>query len=51
MVGVKIDKLHVSYAFDYSLNDIQRISYGSHEIMIGLNFGDSNRRYRWLNRF
>jgi len=37
--------------FDYSLNDIQRISYGSHEIMVGLKFGDNQRRYRWLNRF
>lgn len=51
MVGVKINRLYVGYAFDYSLNDIQRISYGSHEIMIGLNFGDNTRRYRWLNRF
>lgn len=51
MVGIRIDKLYVGYAFDYSLNDIQRISYGSHEIMIGLKFGDSQGRYRWLNRF
>ncbi len=51
MVGVKVDKLYFGYAFDYSLNDIQRISYGSHEIMIGLKFGDSSKRYRWLNRF
>lgn len=51
MVGVRIDKLYVGYAFDYSLNDIQRISYGSHEIMVGLKFGDNQRRYRWLNRF
>ncbi|MGE0090715.1 MAG: type IX secretion system membrane protein PorP/SprF [Bacteroidales bacterium] len=51
MVGVRIDKLYVGYAFDYSLNDIQRISYGSHEIMIGLKFGDNQGRYRWLNRF
>ncbi len=50
-VGIKVDKIYVGYAFDYSLNDIQRISYGSHEIMIGLNFGDNTRRYRWLNRF
>ena len=50
-VGVKINRLYVGYAFDYSLNDIQRISYGSHELMIGLNFGDNTRRYRWLNRF
>ena len=51
MVGVKIDRLYIGYAFDYSLSDIQRISYGSHEIMIGLKFGDNTRRYRWLNRF
>ncbi|MBU8892409.1 MAG: type IX secretion system membrane protein PorP/SprF [Bacteroidales bacterium] len=51
MVGIKVDKLYFGYAFDYSLNDIQRISYGSHEIMIGLKFGDSSGRYRWLNRF
>ncbi|MFC2152651.1 type IX secretion system membrane protein PorP/SprF [Bacteroidota bacterium] len=50
-VGIKIDKLYVGYAFDYSLSDIQRISYGSHEIMLGLKFGDNSRRYRWLNRF
>jgi len=51
MVGIRIDKIYVGYAFDYSLNDIQRISYGSHEIMIGLKLGDNSRRYRWLNRF
>lgn len=50
-VGIKVDRLYFGYAFDYSLNDIQRISYGSHEIMIGLKFGDNTRRYRWLNRF
>jgi type IX secretion system PorP/SprF family membrane protein len=50
-VGIKVDKLYFGYSFDYSLNDIQRISYGSHEIMIGLKFGDNTRRYRWLNRF
>ena len=51
MVGIKVDKLYIGYAFDYSLSHIQRISYGSHEIMIGLKFGDNSRRYRWLNRF
>jgi type IX secretion system PorP/SprF family membrane protein len=50
-VGIKVDRLYFGYAFDYSLNDIQRISYGSHEIMIGLKLGDNTRRYRWLNRF
>jgi type IX secretion system PorP/SprF family membrane protein len=51
MIGIRVDKLNIGYAFDYSLNDIQRISYGSHEIVVGLKFGDNARRYRWLNRF
>jgi type IX secretion system PorP/SprF family membrane protein len=51
MVGVKIGKLYFGYAYDYSLRDIQNFSYGSHEIMIGLRFGDTQRRYRWLRRF
>jgi len=51
MVGVKIGKLYFGYAYDYSLREIQNLSYGSHEIMIGIRFGDSKRRYRWLRRF
>ena len=51
MVGVKIGKMYFGYAYDYSLREIQNLSYGSHEIMVGLRFGDSKRRYRWLRRF
>lgn len=51
MVGVKIGKLYFGYAYDYSLKEIQNITYGSHEIMVGVKFGDSQRRYRWLRRF
>jgi type IX secretion system PorP/SprF family membrane protein len=51
MVGVKVGKIYFGYAYDYSLKEIQNITYGSHEIMIGIRFGDSQRRYRWLRRF
>ncbi len=51
MVGFKYDKYQFGYAFDYSFNEMSRFSYGSHEIMIGIKFGDNRRRYRWLNRF
>lgn len=51
MIGIRVDKVNIGYAFDYSLNDIQRISYGSHEIILGLKLGDNARRYRWLDRF
>jgi type IX secretion system PorP/SprF family membrane protein len=50
MVGVKIGKLYFGYAYDYSLREIQNLTYGSHEIMVGIRFGVSKRR-RWLRRF
>jgi type IX secretion system PorP/SprF family membrane protein len=51
MVGVSIGKLYFGYAYDYSFKEVQKLTYGSHEIMIGVKFGDSQRRYRWLRRF
>ena len=51
MVGVSIGKLYFGYAYDYSLKEVQKLTYGSHEIMIGVKFGDTQRRYRWLRRF
>jgi type IX secretion system PorP/SprF family membrane protein len=51
MVGVNIGKLYFGYAYDYSFKEIQKLTYGSHEIMVGIKFGDSQRRYRWLRRF
>jgi len=51
MVGVKVGKMYFGYAYDYSLNEIQNVTYGAHEIMVGIRFGDSQRRYRWLRRF
>jgi type IX secretion system PorP/SprF family membrane protein len=51
MVGVTIGKLYFGYAYDYSLKEVQRLTYGSHEILIGVKFGDTQRRYRWLRRF
>jgi type IX secretion system PorP/SprF family membrane protein len=51
MGGVKVDKFYIGYAFDYNLSSIQRHSYGSHEFMLALKFGDNARRYRWLIRY
>lgn len=39
------------YAFDFTTNKIQRVTYGTHEITVALKFGDSTRRYRWLDRY
>jgi type IX secretion system PorP/SprF family membrane protein len=50
-VGVKYQNLFIGYAFDFTLQEIQRITYGTHEITCALKFGDSSRRYRWLDRY
>ncbi len=51
MGGVKVDKFFFGYAFDYTLSSMMKGTYGSHEIMIAVKFGDNARRYRWLNRY
>jgi type IX secretion system PorP/SprF family membrane protein len=50
-MGVKYQKLFFGYAFDFTLQEIQRITYGSHEITLAIKFGDNSRRYRWLDRY
>ncbi len=50
-VGLKYLNLFFGYSFDFTLQEIQRITYGTHEITVALKFGDSARRYRWLDRY
>jgi len=50
-VGVKYQNIFIGYAIDFSMQEIQRITYGTHEITIALKFGDNSRRYRWLDRY
>jgi len=49
--GVKYLNLWFGYSFDFTLQEIQRITYGTHELTVALRFGDSARRYRWLDRY
>lgn len=51
MAGAKVDRYYFGYAFDYSLSQIMSYTYGTHELMFAVRFGDNARRYRWLNRF
>jgi type IX secretion system PorP/SprF family membrane protein len=51
MAGVKVDKYFFGYSFDYTLSAIGKRTWGSHEFMIAAKFGDTARRYRWLNRY
>jgi len=50
-VGVRYENIYIGYAFDFTLQEIQRITYGTHEITFALKFGDNTRRYRWLDRY
>jgi len=50
MGGVKIDKFYIGYAFDYDFASIAKYSFGTHEFMLAVRFGEKARRYRWLNR-
>ena len=51
MGGVKVDRFYFGYAFDYTMSSIRKHSFGSHEFMVSVKFGDTARRYRWLNRY
>ncbi len=50
-IGMKYQNIHLGYAFDFTFGEIQRITYGTHEFTMALKFGDSARRYRWLDRY
>ncbi|NJM14172.1 MAG: type IX secretion system membrane protein PorP/SprF [Bacteroidales bacterium] len=49
--GIRFDKFYFGYAFDYTLRNIRRYTFGSHEFMMAVKLGDNARRYRWLNRY
>jgi type IX secretion system PorP/SprF family membrane protein len=51
MIGLKYDKFYFAYAFDFALTDIRTQSLGTHEITLAVKFGESARRYRWINAF
>jgi type IX secretion system PorP/SprF family membrane protein len=50
-VGVKYQNLFIGYAFDFTMQEIQRVTFGTHEITLAIKFGDSSRKYRWLDRY
>jgi type IX secretion system PorP/SprF family membrane protein len=48
---VKMTSVYIGYAFDFTLNRIQRVTYGTHEVAMALKFGESAKRFRWLDRY
>ena len=51
LLGLKYDRFYFAYAVDFTLTDIRRQSYGSHELTLGVKFGENARRYRWINAY
>ena len=51
LAGIRFNQFYFGYGFDYDLTSIRKYNWGSHEIVVGLKFGDNARRYRWLNRY
>jgi type IX secretion system PorP/SprF family membrane protein len=50
-LGIKYQNLWFGYSVDFTLQEIQKITYGTHELTVALRFGDNSRRYRWLDRY
>lgn len=48
---VKMTSMYFGYSFDYTLNQIQRVTYGTHELTLAIKFGDVDKRFNWLDRF
>lgn len=51
MIGLKYDRFYFAYAMDLTLTDIRSATYGTHEISLAVKFGESARRYRWINAY
>lgn len=51
MIGLRYDRFYFAYAFDVTLTDLRKHNSGTHELTIALKFGESARRYRWINAF
>lgn len=49
--GFTYTNMYFGYAFDFTLQEIQRVTYGTHELTLAVRFGDSARKYRWLDRY
>lgn len=52
-VNSRVNKttMFFGYSYDFTLNEIQRATYGTHELTLAIKLGDSDRRFRWLDRY
>jgi len=51
MIGASVEVFYFAYAFDASMSDVRNYGNGTHELMLGVRFGDkSSRRFRWIRQ-
>lgn len=50
-IGVRADQLYFGYGFDFSLNQLHRLTYGTHEFSVSFQLGAPQKRFRWMNRY
>lgn len=48
---VKLITMFFGYAFDFTTTKIQKATYGTHELTFAVKFGDSLKKFRWIDRF
>lgn len=46
MTGLKYDKFYFGYAFDFTLTEIRKLSFGTHEITLAMRFSGNPRMFR-----
>ncbi|MGD0583877.1 MAG: type IX secretion system membrane protein PorP/SprF [Bacteroidales bacterium] len=51
LFGLRVDKFYIGYAIDFTLSDLHGKTLGSHELTLAVKFGESARRYRWINAY
>jgi type IX secretion system PorP/SprF family membrane protein len=51
LLGLKYERFYFAYAFDFALTDIRHQTFGTHEFSFAVKFGESARRYRWINAY
>jgi len=49
--GMRYEQYHFGYAYDHSLSNIQRYSFGSHEVMVSVTFGREERFFHYKRRY
>jgi hypothetical protein len=48
---VMLTTMFFGYSFDFALNNMSKATYGTHEVVIALKFGETGKRFRWIDRY